>query len=350
MEQTCPYCDAGELEWSDEGALWRCRACGRSSLPAGSAAGTGPSETGEAPSTAAELGSEAPRPPTRSAPGEVPNWPPAAMGLAVTAVFYAGLWLFPGSALAELFANRGWVPYVITAISAWALSLLASRLRRLRLEASVLEHSLIPATESGRLRPGDAEGALASLRAQPAAVAESFLARRLERALQHFESRRRVVEVVEYLASESRTDDARVDASYSLVRVFVWVVPTLGFIGTVIGIGAAVGGFSETLEAASSLDAMKESIGSVTGGLGVAFDTTLLALVMSIVIMFPANAVQRVEEGLLGSIDEYCSEHLVQRLEDEGGDEADSPLIEALAARLVEAMKQGGAWPDGEPG
>jgi biopolymer transport protein ExbB/TolQ len=129
------------------------------------------------------------------------------------------------------------------------------------------------------------------------------------------------------------------------VRVFVWAVPTLGFIGTVIGIGAAVGGFSDTLEAASSIEGMKASIGSVTGGLGVAFDTTLLALVMSILIMFPANAVQRIEEGLLSAIDDYCAEHLVQKLEDEAsapaGDPADERLLDALTARIVAALRTG---------
>ena len=52
------------------------------------------------------------------------------------------------------------------------------------------------------------------------------------------------------MTAESAADEGRVDASYALVRVFVWAVPTLGFIGTVLGLGAAVGGFSESLEAA----------------------------------------------------------------------------------------------------
>ena len=84
---------------------------------------------------------------------------------------------------------------------------------------------------------------------------------------------------------------------------------------------------------------MKESIGLVTGGLGVAFDTTLLALVMSILIMFPASAVQRIEEGFLGEVEEYCSENLVRRLRDEPEDIRPDSMIEALAGKLVEAMR-----------
>ena len=262
-----------------------------------------------------------------------------ALGFAFTTVFYLVIQLFPDSMFHELFTRRGWVPYVIMGISSWALFLLAGKLWRLRKEAAVLDLELIETPLPGRLRPCDAQQALAHLAALPESASLSFLATRLIRALRHFEARRRVVEVVEYLAAESRADDLRVDASYSLVRVFVWAVPTLGFIGTVIGIGAAVGGFSSALESASSLESMKESIGSVTGGLGVAFDTTLVALVMSMLIMFPANAVQRIEESLLGRVDDYCSEHLVQRLEDEEETAPDAALIDALATRLMRAMR-----------
>ena len=148
--------------------------------------------------------------------------------------------------------------------------------------------------------------------------------------------------MLEFLSAESAADEGRVDASYALVRVFVWAVPTLGFIGTVLGLGAAVGGFSESLEAAASLEGLKASIGTVTGGLGVAFDTTLLALVLSIVIMFPASIVQRMEEGLVGAVDDYCAERLVPRLrEADGADDAEA--IAALAKRLLEHVGGAGA-------
>lgn len=256
-----------------------------------------------------------------------------------TGLFYGLLSMLPTTGFSVLFLERGWVPYVITLISVWALFLLGARLFQLRRERAVLGHDWIQVGVDGRLGPEDAAVALEALRAKPARIADSFLARRLERALRHFQSRRRAVETVEFLASESRADEGRVDASYGLVRVFVWAVPTLGFIGTVIGIGAAVAGFSDTLEAASSLEGMKESIGLVTGGLGVAFDTTLLALVMSILIMFPASAVQRIEEAFLGEVDDYCAENLIPKLRDESTAAADEATIAALASRLIESMR-----------
>ncbi len=277
----------------------------------------------------------------RGAPAEVASLPAALAAILATVVFYTLLSVVPQRGFTALFTDRGWVPYVITLISVWALFLLGAKLLRLRREREVLTRDLVVTNSDGNLRPDDAAMALLAIRREPKEIAESFLARRVERALRHFQSRRHSVEVVEFLVSESRADESRVDASYGLVRVFVWAVPTLGFIGTVIGIGAAVAGFSDTLEAASSLEGMKASIGSVTGGLGVAFDTTLLALVMSILIMFPASAVQRIEEAFLVDVDDYCAEFLIPRLLDAATPAADDAALSALANRLVALMRPG---------
>ncbi len=337
MARACPYCESSGLEAAEEAGVLRCRACGRSSLAGEGALPSKPTAMA-GPRQRARGAQRAPR----RAPGEVASWPAALVAGAATLVFYGALYLLPEARISDLFMARGWVPYVITGVSFWALFLLAARWLRLRTEATALERDLIAPGADGLLGPGDAPRAIEQLQARAQGLESSFLVGRLERALRHFEARRRVVEVVEFLTAESSADEGRVDASYALVRVFVWAVPTLGFIGTVIGIGAAVGGFSETLEAASSLETMKESIGSVTGGLGVAFDTTLLALVMSILIMFPASAVQRIEESFLGEAEDYCAEQLVRRLRDDATEvrQADDAAIEALAQRLVESMER----------
>ncbi|MAG34153.1 MAG: hypothetical protein CL908_25010 [Deltaproteobacteria bacterium] len=343
MEWVCPYCEALALVREGDGAVQRCTVCGRSSLPGAAAKRPASAASGTSPATGADAGQVQPdRSPSRQgrgAPGEVPSLPAALIAIAVTVVFYGLLRIVPTGRIGELFVERGWVPYVITTISLWAVCLLGAKLRRLRRERELLGRDLMAGVHEGPLRPEDASEAIGVLHSKGEGVRESFVACRVERALRHFALRRRVDEVVDFLASESRADEGRVDASYALVRVFVWAVPTLGFIGTVIGIGAAVAGFSETLDAAASLDGMKESIGSVTGGLGVAFDTTLLALVMSILIMFPASAVQRFEEVFLAEVDDYCADVLVWRLADEAGSDADERAAEALAQRLLEAMR-----------
>ncbi len=151
-------------------------------------------------------------------------------------------------------------------------------------------------------------------------------------------------DVIDQLASQSQLDANAVESSYTMVRVFIWAIPLLGFIGTVVGISAAVAGFSDSVASAVDLDVMKQSIGTVTMGLGVAFDTTLLALVMSIVIMLPTTSLQKAEEDFLSRVDAYCDERLGRRLDDGRRPHEPAPDPGTLAtqiarlARTIEAL------------
>lgn len=104
------------------------------------------------------------------------------------------------------------------------------------------------------------------------------------------------------------------ESSYSFPRILVWAIPLLGFIGTVIGISGAVSGFSGFLENSGDVEQIKEGIGQVTSNLGLAFDTTLLALFLSVLVMIPLVLVERYESSLLLGIDVFISDKLLPRL------------------------------------
>jgi biopolymer transport protein ExbB/TolQ len=93
------------------------------------------------------------------------------------------------------------------------------------------------------------------------------------------------------------------ESSFSLVKVLMWAIPLLGFIGTVIGMGQAVGSFGAVLSNSDNVDGLKAGLTKVTGGLGTAFDTTYLALVLQTFLAFPMNVVESRETELLNAID-----------------------------------------------
>lgn len=93
------------------------------------------------------------------------------------------------------------------------------------------------------------------------------------------------------------------ETSFSLVKVLLWAIPILGFIGTVIGMSQAVGSFDAVLGNADNVDGLKAGLTKVTSGLGTAFDTTYLALVISVLLAVPINLIERQEEQILSSID-----------------------------------------------
>ena len=262
-----------------------------------------------------------------------------AAALVATLVFYAAV-VFPlsGTYLGELFGARGWVPYVVSYLSFWAAVMLLLKYRRIARQREALELDLLPGRIGARITPDNAAAFAAQLDELPASARGNALVERIRRALHHFEARRDAREVVDQLSSQAQIDADAVESSYTMVRVFIWAVPILGFIGTVIGIGAAVGGFSASVGAAVDLEVMKNSIGSVTTGLAVAFDTTLLALVMSILIMFPASWLQKAEEDFLAAVEEYCDQRLVRRLDDaRRGIHPEEGAIEHAIAREMAA-------------
>ncbi len=84
------------------------------------------------------------------------------------------------------------------------------------------------------------------------------------------------------------------DSEYTLIRYFIWAIPILGFLGTVIGITQAIGSVQP--------EEITNSISGVTAGLAVAFDTTAVALVYSLALMFLLFLCQRRDELLLRSL------------------------------------------------
>jgi biopolymer transport protein ExbB/TolQ len=264
----------------------------------------------------------------------------------LTLVFYLGLVTPLGdSYFGQLFGARGWVPYAISYLALWCGVLLAAKYLRLRRRLGVLELDLLPRQLSSEITPDNVQGFITYLSRLPGRYSQDFLFQRIRRALNHFHARANVAETVDQLRLDAERDESIVDSGYTMLRVFIWAIPILGFIGTVLGIGASVAGFSESVSAASNLDVMKDAIGVVTSGLGIAFDTTLLALVMSIFIMVPTSSLQKTEEDYLALVDDYCQSHLVGRLADgqSGGhsareDEWLNAAADRLADRVVRAL------------
>ena len=142
------------------------------------------------------------------------------------------------------------------------------------------------------------------------------------------------------IANEFALDDSSFylsasETSYSVPRILVWAIPLLGFIGTVIGISGAVSGFSGFLENSGDVEQIKEGIGQVTSNLGLAFDTTLLALFLSVLVMIPLVLVERYESDLLLGIDVFISDKLIPRLKKKP-EQLDPELIEQTVVGAIE--------------
>lgn len=143
---------------------------------------------------------------------------------------------------------------------------------------------------------------------------DAFLPRLINRTILQFQSSRSVGQANALLNSTLDLCQHEVELRYNVLRYLVWLIPTLGFIGTVLGIALA-------LHAAGTVDfndteKMQNMMPTLTSNLGVAFYTTLLALIQSAMLVMALHIVQAREERALNRAGQYCLDNLINRLWD----------------------------------
>lgn len=237
------------------------------------------------------------------------------LGLVLSAVFY---YLFPipllrsDSYFFQLFVERGWVPYGITLLFFWGASILLAKYIGMRMERQYLLADPVAKVHEEPFGPEAARDIASDLSELWEASRATVLPNRITRMLGQFASTAEPESMQGVLQEESEIDEAQLSSSYVMTKVFVWAIPILGFIGTVIGIVQAVSGFSDFVDASvADISQIKSGLGLVTSGLSVAFETTLLALVVSLIMMIPMSALQKAEENLLSAFDRYCIDDVI---------------------------------------
>lgn len=128
------------------------------------------------------------------------------------------------------------------------------------------------------------------------------------------------------IARELHEDDAaltqaEIEEGFLVTRTMIWVLPMLGFLGTVLGISVSIGGFSGLLADVKDLDKVKAGLTEVTGGLSTAFDTTLLGIVCAVGCMVLMSLAERSEYRLAADLEGSLNDTLFPRL---AQDETDS--------------------------
>ena len=139
----------------------------------------------------------------------------------------------------------------------------------------------------------------------PERVKESPLVQTLMASLRRYLITNDVQNTSDAITASVEALGVRLEAENSMVRYLIWAIPSIGFIGTVRGIGHAL----------SQADkALAGDIAGMTDSIGVAFNSTFVALVISIGLMFLLHQLQRLQDGLLVDTQEYCDKFLLNRI------------------------------------
>jgi biopolymer transport protein ExbB/TolQ len=137
-------------------------------------------------------------------------------------------------------------------------------------------------------------------------------------ALQRFNATHSIQDASAAVTERSQAAADELDSDLSLVRYITWAIPSVGFIGTVRGIGDAL---------AQADQALQGDLAGVTNSLGLAFNSTLVALVLSIVLMFFMHLLQSRQEHLIQDFQEYCRIKIVELMKVPERDDLDGTYV-----------------------
>lgn len=275
-----------------------------------------------------------------------------ACGLGATLLWFAIIYFFQAPAgklpadysgsesFANLFYKHFTVSFLNVLFFCWAMAICYLKLKKLKHQHAALLLDVLPMELGKEINRDNVGRFIDHLYKLPVALRDSLMVNRIRKALEFFEVRQNVGHVSAMMTSQSAIDGSRISGSYIILRAFLWAIPLLGFIGTVVGLSHAIGGMS--FGNVEDVSKVVGSINNVTSGLGTAFDATLLGLVLAVTLNFPLNSLTKHEDEMLNEIDAFCNEVLLPRLNDSAGETGENlgSVADSVVRGLANAQKE----------
>jgi biopolymer transport protein ExbB/TolQ len=188
----------------------------------------------------------------------------------------------------------------------WALSIVGMKTLRTMRERSLLDRELLQVSDGTSILPEDARQYARPVQALPEKERGYLLPRALLAGLHRFGTTRNVQDVAATVRDVCDSESERLESELAIVRYIAWAIPSIGFLGTVRGIGTALG---------QAHQAVTGDILGVTVSLGVAFNSTFVALLTSIMLMFVLHQLSLIQDRLVLDTQTYCDDHMVNYLQ-----------------------------------
>ena len=186
----------------------------------------------------------------------------------------------------------------------WGLLIFLGRYWEAHRQRGAFALSFLSTEEGTRILPEDARTLQRQVDQLTAHHGPFILANMIRAGLSKLALSRSSLDVRETLKTQADVDLGRLVSSMATMNYLAWAIPAIGFFGTVRGLAGSM-----TLAGQGG-----EQLRIATQHLTIAFDCTLVALGLSLVSMFLIHTLQRDEESLVIDCQQYCLEHLVNRI------------------------------------
>lgn len=199
-------------------------------------------------------------------------------------------------------SNGGYIQCFTYFAFFWSFFEVREKLREIKRERKAFKLGLVPTSEKHVFMPADVNNLKFKL-IEFEKKEKYVLSDVLKKACAKFRTSGSLSELIDIVSIQIEVSQEKAEGSQSVLRYLVWVIPSIGFVGTVLGI-------SQALIVANSGDMNK-----ITALLGVAFDTTLVALILSIIIMWFVHELQEQTDRFHSDLKEFVIENLINKIE-----------------------------------
>ena len=241
------------------------------------------------------------------------------LALLMMAVVYGGAAPFRGAGFGEVvwryLTAFDRIPIFIAFFSCWSLSVIVLKLLKIRAQQRALRVRFAPEDPAWHISRATAMQVVSAIEGSVEGVEHFMYLHRVTGALRSVRNVGRLGDLEEMMSNRAADDELQVDGGYVPVRAFIWAIPVLGFIGTVLGLTEAIGQFGGVLaQKDADLQALTRQLTQVIGGLDTAFVTTGEGLVMALVIHLTLTLARRADDMLLDACRDACARHVTGRV------------------------------------
>ncbi len=197
---------------------------------------------------------------------------------------------------------KDWEQEICIILMLYCIVQIVLKLREISKEQYLFDVDLLEDVEGPNSRLADNLDELESL---PAHIGRTQLVETLKASLRRYRITEDVQNTSDAIQTSVEALAMRLEADNTMIRYMIWAIPSIGFIGTVRGIGQAL---------SQADQALAGDISGMTASLGIAFNSTFVALIASILLMLMLHFLQRTQDRRLVDIQKYCEEFLLNRI------------------------------------
>lgn len=201
------------------------------------------------------------------------------------------------------FLSGGFFQGLILFSSLWALLEIVKQRKLVRAENSGFHLDLLSTKDKHVLLPMDLPNIEEKIAKLSSSKKRMLFPRVLSSAISKFKATHSMGETIDVITIQSDIQREFHEASQNNIRYLLWLIPSLGFMGTVVGLSQSLG------------IAHQGDMKLISTTLGLAFDTTLLALISGAVITGLYHRLLEEMDRLHANLKDYIVSHFVNKLE-----------------------------------